>query len=106
MVHEARGGVGQRLVRAIVVGIAAIFAATLAGAPAQAALTPAWSGWSQLPGGGATPGSAAPTTHNDSQYVFVRGTDNRISLQTHNGVQRSAWREVPGTGLTPSAPAA
>jgi hypothetical protein len=65
-----------------------------------------WSGWSQVPGNGFTLSGPA-TTFNSSgnDYVFVRGTNNRIYANTLSGTTWSGWSEVPGHGLTPSGPA-
>lgn len=38
-------------------------------------------------------------------YLFVRGTANKIYLNTFNGSSWSAWSVVSGNGLTPSTPA-
>src|SRR5688572_17929118 len=53
-----------------VVALTLIFGATQAQA--------AWSGWSPVPGGGATPDAPATIVYEDVKYVFVRGTDDGI----------------------------
>ena len=40
------------------------------------------SGWSEVPGNGATPDAPAATQYRDTLYLFVRGTDNRIYVNT------------------------
>ena len=66
-----------------------------------------WTGWSQVPGGGATPDAPGATTYQGRLYVFVRGTDNRIYLNRLTGSSAwTGWSEVPGGGFTPSGPAA
>jgi hypothetical protein len=64
-----------------------------------------WSSWGEVPGNGFTLSGPA-TTYNGNEYVFVRGTNNRIYMNASNGTTWSGWSEVPGHGLTPSAPAA
>ena len=64
----------------------------------------AWTGWGEVPGGGLTPDAPATTNYEDTNYVFVRGTDNRIYQNRYNGANWTGWSEVPGGGLTPSAP--
>jgi peptidoglycan/xylan/chitin deacetylase (PgdA/CDA1 family) len=65
-----------------------------------------WSGWSQVPGNGFTVSGPTITVYQGNDYVFVRGTNNRIYANTLSGTTWSGWSEVPGHGLTPSAPAA
>jgi hypothetical protein len=65
-----------------------------------------WSGWSQVPGNGFTSSGPATTFYNGNDYVFVRGTNNRIYANTLTETTWSGWSEVPGHGFTPSAPAA
>src|SRR6478735_740974 len=66
-----------------------------------------WTGWSQVPGGGATPDAPGATTYQGRLYVFVRGTDNKIYLNRLTGSSAwTGWSEVPGGGFTPSGPAA
>src|SRR3712207_1370899 len=72
-------------------------------APTQARAQ-SWSGWSQLPGGGATTAGPATTVFEDRNYVFVRGTDGGIYQNRYDGANWSGWSEVPGGGRTPSAP--
>jgi hypothetical protein len=76
-----------------------------AAAPATP-LAQQWSNWAEIPGGGATPDAPAAATYNGFEYAFVRGTDNKIYVNLHNGVSWRGWQEVPGAGATPSAPAA
>jgi len=76
-----------------------------ASAPTTSQQVPAvWSGWGEVPGNGSTLSGPA-TTYNGNEYVFVRGTNNRIYMNASNGTTWSGWREVPGHGLTPSTPA-
>ena len=70
-----------------------------------------WSGWSEVPGHGLTPSAPAATTlyltAGNTLYLFVRGTDNKIYVNTFaNGTTWSGWSQVPGNGLTPDAPGA
>jgi hypothetical protein len=70
-----------------------------------------WSGWSEVPGHGLTPSAPAATTLNltagNTLYLFVRGTNNQIFVNTFaNGTTWSGWSQVPGNGLTPDAPGA
>lgn len=41
-----------------------------------------WSGWGEVPGNGFTPSGPATTHYNGRDYVFVRGTNNRIYVNT------------------------
>ena len=41
-----------------------------------------WSGWSEVPGNGLTLSGPATTHYNGRDYVFVRGTNNRIYVNT------------------------
>jgi hypothetical protein len=75
-----------------------------AAAPATP-LAQQWSNWAEIPGGGATPDAPAATVFNNTLYLFVRGTDNKIYLN-RLGSSWSGWSEVPGAGATPAAPAA
>jgi hypothetical protein len=59
-----------------------------------------------VPGNGFTLSGPAPSFDQVNDYVFVRGTNNRIYVNAFNGTTWSGWSEVPGHGLTPSAPAA
>src|SRR5688500_6523694 len=72
-------------------------------APAQAPAQ-SWSGWRQVPGGGATTAGPATAVFEDSNHVFVRGTDDRIYLNRYDGATWTGWSEVPGGGRTPSPP--
>ena len=96
-----------------------LFSTAFAAAPPQASMsrtasaptTPqqsqaVWSGWSEVPGNGFTVSGPATTGYMGNDYVFVRGTNNRIYANTLSGTTWSGWSEVPGHGLTPSAPAA
>ncbi|HKS99884.1 MAG TPA: M4 family metallopeptidase [Rugosimonospora sp.] len=66
---------------------------------------PQWSGWAQVPGGGATPSGPAATVFGTTMHVVVRGTDNAIYDNTLNG-SWSGWGQLPGGGATPSSAAA
>jgi peptidoglycan/xylan/chitin deacetylase (PgdA/CDA1 family) len=96
-----------------------LFSTAFAEAPAQTSVsrtassptTPeqpqfGWSGWSQVPGNGFTLSGPATTRYNGNDYVFVRGTNDRIYLNIFNGTTWSGWSEVPGHGLTLSGPSA
>ncbi len=63
-----------------------------------------WGGWGEVPGNGSTLSGPA-ATYNGNEYVFVRGTNNRIYMNASNGTTWSGWSEVPGHGFTPSTPA-
>jgi hypothetical protein len=70
-----------------------------------------WSGWSEVPGHGLTlsgPTTAISTSSKGTFLnLFVRGTNNHLYVNsTLDGTTWSGWSEVPGHGLTPSAPAA
>jgi hypothetical protein len=72
-----------------------------------------WSGWSEVPGNELTPSAPAATTlyltgvPSNTLYLFVRGTDNKIYVNTFaNGMTWSGWSQVLGNGLTPDAPGA
>ena len=66
-----------------------------------------WSGWSQVPGHGSTPDSPARAVlHGTTLYLFVRGTNDHLYVNTSNGPTWSGWSEVPGRGLTLSGPTA
>jgi hypothetical protein len=65
--------------------------------------TQVWSGWSEVPGNGFTLSAPATASYNGKDYVFVRGTNNRIYLNSFNGTTWSGWSPVPGNGSTPSA---
>src|SRR4051794_34530156 len=70
-----------------------------------------WSGWAQVPGGGATIGAPAAFKLDGGGgvlYVVVRGTDSRIyynRLVTSDALTAwSGWRAIPGGGQTTSGP--
>jgi hypothetical protein len=68
-----------------------------------------WTGWAEVPFGGATLGGPAATVYNNGQVdvleLAVRGTDSRIYHNIYNPVTGwTGWSEVPGGGSTPSAP--
>jgi len=71
--------------------------ATVTAAAAQ------WTGWAEVPGGGATPDSPAAVSYNGAQNVFVRGTDNAIYRNVLSAGAWSGWAQVPGNGATTSA---
>jgi hypothetical protein len=77
---------------------------TAASPPPRQLLQAGWSGWFEVPGNGFTVSGPATTFYNGSEYVFVRGTNNKIYLNTFNGTTWSGWSEVPGHGLTLSGP--
>jgi hypothetical protein len=74
--------------------------------PLSQQLQAGWSGWGEVPGNGFTLSGPAPTFDQKNDYLFVRGTNNHLYMNTSNGTTVSGWKEVPGTMLTPSAPAA
>ena len=90
--------------------ILAVFGAVLPAAAAQAAppmtAQAQWSGWGEVPAGGATTGAPTAATYRDFEYLFVRGTDSRIYVNLHNGVAWTGSREVPSGGATPDSPGA
>jgi peptidoglycan/xylan/chitin deacetylase (PgdA/CDA1 family) len=110
----------QRAAMTLALGILLVlFSTAFAAAPAQTSVgrtassptTPeqpqfGWSGWSQVPGNGFTLSGPATTRYNGNDYVFVRGTNDRIYLNIFNGTTWSGWREVPGHGSTLSGPSA
>lgn len=72
-----------------------LFSTAFAAAPTQASVsrtasaptTPqqlqaVWSGWSQVPGNGFTLSGPATTFYNGNDYVFVRGSNDRIYTNT------------------------
>jgi hypothetical protein len=68
-----------------------------------------WSGWNEVPGHELTPSAPAAATlyltAGNTLYLFARGTDNKINLNTFdNGTTWSVWSQVPGNQLTPDAP--
>ena len=72
-----------------------------------------WSGWGEIPGGGrTTAGPAAAGWYGGGvpvwTYLVVQGTDGRIydNTRSYPGGSWTGWREIPGGGSTPSAPAA
>jgi hypothetical protein len=70
-----------------------------------------WSGWSEVPGHGIPTSAPVVTTlyltAGNSLYLFVRGTNNKLYVNTFaNGTTWSSWSQVPGNGLTPDAPGA
>ncbi|MEU7903505.1 hypothetical protein, partial [Actinoplanes sp. NPDC049118] len=83
---QHRKGRGGPLVAAVAGVLVMSLAALGLASPAQAARPPVaeadaidqWTGWGELPGGGATPDSPAAVSYNGNQNVFVRGTDNAI----------------------------
>jgi hypothetical protein len=91
-----------------------LFSTAFAAAPAQTSASRTasspqqfgWSGWSEVPSNGSTFSGPATTFYNGNDYVFVRGTNDHLYVNTFNGTTWSGWSEVPGHGLTPSAPAA
>lgn len=74
--------------------------------PTTPSLPAAWSGWSQVPGNGATLAGPGATVFQGKLYLFVEGTDKKIYQNGLTGSSWSGWSEVPGNGLTPSGPAA
>ncbi len=71
-----------------------------ASAPPSQQVQVEWSGWSEVPGNGLTVSGPATTNYYGKNYVFVRGTNNHIYVNTLNGATWSGWSEVPGHGLT------
>src|SRR5579875_2865565 len=66
---------------------------------------PTWTGWSEVPGNGATKSALATGVYQGKLYLFAHGTDDRIYMQTYSrsmGSQGtwSGWSEVPGNGST------
>jgi hypothetical protein len=54
-----------------------------------------WTGWSEVPGGGRTSEELATTSFKSTLYLFARGTDQKIYVNTG-----TSWSEVPGGGRT------
>jgi hypothetical protein len=89
------------------IGLAALAPADAAHVASSHAHAPAaWSGWSEVPGAGATGDAPEAVNFRGDHYLFVRGTDDRIYLNRFSNGGWSGWSEVPGGGLTLSAPAA
>jgi hypothetical protein len=73
-----------------------------------------WSGWGEVPGGGAGSHGLAATRFQISQggqlidelNLFVRGGDGAIYTNILRGASWSGWGEVPGGGFTPHGPGA
>jgi hypothetical protein len=84
---------------------AAALVAASAQVPSQS-VAAVWSGWSEVPGAGRTVDSPATVTFNGQQYLFVRGTDNRIYRNIDTAGSWTGWSEIPGAGTTYSAPSA
>lgn len=68
-------------------------------------------GWGREPANRLTNAPVAATNFDGRIYVFAKGTENRIWLQTYdysNGSWLSTivWTEVPSSGITEAAPAA
>lgn len=86
-----------------------VTALVIGAAPAQAESITAeaaavWSNWSEVPGQGLTPDAPNTVNYRGEQYVFVRGTDNRIYRNINDTGSWTGWAEIPGGGQTPSAP--
>jgi hypothetical protein len=66
----------------------------------------AWSGWTEVPGGGITTDGPAATGFGYS-YVYVRGVGGGIFINTHAADTGgwSGWTELPGAGFSTAAPA-
>lgn len=64
----------------------------------------AWGGWTMMPDGG-TEHPPAAVVHNNALHLFVRGNDTRVYTKKLEGAW-TPWVEMPGSGLTPSSPAA
>ena len=45
-----------------------------------------WNGWNEVPGNGFTVSGPATTSYNGNDYVFVRGTNDRIYLNIFHTV--------------------
>jgi hypothetical protein len=65
----------------------------------------AWSGWTEVPGGGITTNGPAATGFGYS-YVYVRGVGGGIFQNTHaaDTGNWSGWVELPGAGYSTAAP--
>jgi hypothetical protein len=66
----------------------------------------AWSGWTEVPGGGITTDGPAATGFGYS-YVYVRGVGGGIFENIHAADTGawSGWTELPGNGFSTAAPA-
>jgi Subtilase family len=62
--------------------------------------------WDEVPDGESTVDTPAAATYGATEFLFVRGGNDRIYLNQFDGGSWTGWGEVPGGGLTPSAPAA
>ena len=91
------------MVTALVIGAAPAQAEPIA-EPITAEAAAVWSNWSEVPGQGLTPDAPNTVNYRGEQYVFVRGTDNRIYRNINDTGSWTGWAEIPGGGLTYSAP--
>ena len=71
----------------------------------QNVATAKWSLWHEVPGNGRTSSAQATTYYAGKDYVFARGSDNKIYVNTFTATtgKWSRWSEVPGNGRTSSA---
>jgi hypothetical protein len=67
-------------------------------------LTRAWSGWGEIPGGGATPSGPDMTVYGTHLQVVVRGTDDGLWLNGFDGVSWTGWGPLTSLALTPDDP--
>lgn len=65
-----------------------------------------WSGWTEVPGGGASTDGPAATTYLGSEYVFARGIDSRVEVNKLTGTGWTGWSPLPGADPTQGRPAA
>ena len=72
-----------------------------------------WRGWRQVPGNFLTPTAPDAVGHKRALYIVVRRGDEEerstptgIWVNRYNGSKWRGWREIPGKGLTRSAPGA
>jgi hypothetical protein len=59
-----------------------------------------------VPGNGSTFDSPGAVIYSPSLKLFVRGTDNKLYVNTSNGTTWSGWSQVPGNQFTLSGPTA
>jgi hypothetical protein len=67
-------------------------------------LPSAWSGWSEVPGGGATDRALGSVEFNNRLYLFAKGLGPAIFVNSMGeDTGWSGWSEVPGGGATDQA---
>ena len=92
--------IARNLLGPLLVALLAVLAASPGVAHAAAT-----SSWVRVSGGGSTPDALAGASSATAIHLFHRGNDNKIYVSTRSHGLWTGWSEVPGGGLTPSAPA-